>query len=470
MASSARCDREKRTAALGSLVVLAEDIGPKWLHWPWVSDHLDEIRSRLTEHVELTVATRWASGCSSRSPLAVLSVRHRRALRADARRHRRALHDPGARVLRAAGAAHRAVLAVDRDHPPRRVHPAHPGAEHRHRVRRRSRRREGSGGRAWATRGRGSCSRVELPLALPAIIVGIRIAVVTTIGLVTVTALIGQGGLGSLMLDGFKRDFRTPLTVGIVLSLALAVIADLILVGVLYVATPWRRAGSRAPRRAGATRLQTPAWRRSCRRGALTCSTSSATSVRSSATAPTGRATRASRRLLRQHLQLSVVVGAGRDRRSRCRSASCSATCAPVGALAINVLNIGRALPALALLILAVQWFGIGASARARWRRCTLHARVHRDVRARDPTDPRQHLRGSGRASTTRRARRPAGMGMNGAADAAAGRAPVGGAADHGRRAHRHGRGHRHGHARRLRRRRRASAATSSTASPCTTT
>ena len=73
--------------------------------------------------------------------------------------------------------------------------------------------------------------RVELPLALPAIIVGIRIATVTTIGLVTVTALIGQGGLGALMLDGLDRDFRTPLTVGIVLSLALAVVADLLLVG-----------------------------------------------------------------------------------------------------------------------------------------------------------------------------------------------------------------------------------------------
>ena len=81
--------------------------------------------------------------------------------------------------------------------------------------------------------------RVELPLALPAIIAGIRIATVTTIGLVTITAYIGQGGLGQLMLDGFQRDFRTPLTVGVVLSLVLAVIADLLLVGAQRLATPW---------------------------------------------------------------------------------------------------------------------------------------------------------------------------------------------------------------------------------------
>ena len=94
--------------------------------------------------------------------------------------------------------------------------------------------------------------RVELPLALPAVFTGIRIATVTTIGLVTVTALIGQGGLGALMLDGFRRDFRTPLTVGIALSLALAVVADLLLVGVLRLVTPWRRAGSRRASRLAA--------------------------------------------------------------------------------------------------------------------------------------------------------------------------------------------------------------------------
>jgi osmoprotectant transport system permease protein len=83
---------------------------------------------------------------------------------------------------------------------------------------------------------------VELPLAVPVIIAGIRIAAVTTIGLVTVTALIGQGGLGQLILDGLQRDFRTEVVVGSVLSVAVAFVADLALVLVQSLLTPWTRA------------------------------------------------------------------------------------------------------------------------------------------------------------------------------------------------------------------------------------
>jgi osmoprotectant transport system permease protein len=83
---------------------------------------------------------------------------------------------------------------------------------------------------------------VELPLALPVIIAGLRIATVTTIGLVTITAIIGWGGLGQLFIDGFTRDFATPITVGVVLSVALAVAADLLLVGAERRLTPWARA------------------------------------------------------------------------------------------------------------------------------------------------------------------------------------------------------------------------------------
>ena len=84
-------------------------------------------------------------------------------------------------------------------------------------------------------------ARVDIPLAIPAIIAGVRIATVTTIGLVTVTALIGEGGLGSLIYDGLLRDFKTPLVVGTVLSVALAVVADLGLAGAQRVITPWAR-------------------------------------------------------------------------------------------------------------------------------------------------------------------------------------------------------------------------------------
>lgn len=83
--------------------------------------------------------------------------------------------------------------------------------------------------------------RVDLPLALPTIFAGIRIAVVTIIGLIPVSALIGQGGLGQLMTDGLQRDFRTPLIVGLVLTVVLALAADLLLLGIQRLLTPWTR-------------------------------------------------------------------------------------------------------------------------------------------------------------------------------------------------------------------------------------
>jgi osmoprotectant transport system permease protein len=83
--------------------------------------------------------------------------------------------------------------------------------------------------------------RIELPLAMPAIIAGVRIATVTTIGLVTVTAIIGLGGLGQLILTGLVENFRTPLLVATVLSIVLALVADLLLAGVQRLAVPWAR-------------------------------------------------------------------------------------------------------------------------------------------------------------------------------------------------------------------------------------
>lgn len=86
---------------------------------------------------------------------------------------------------------------------------------------------------------------VELPLATPVIIAGLRIATVTTVGLVTITALIGQGGYGAFIDDGLRRFFNTPLFVGAVLSVALAVSLDVVLLGVQRVLTPWTRRRSR---------------------------------------------------------------------------------------------------------------------------------------------------------------------------------------------------------------------------------
>jgi osmoprotectant transport system permease protein len=82
---------------------------------------------------------------------------------------------------------------------------------------------------------------VELPLALPVIIAGLRIATVTTVGLVTITALIGQGGYGYFILDGLRRSFDTPLVLGAFLSVAMAVAFDVVLLGVQQILTPWAR-------------------------------------------------------------------------------------------------------------------------------------------------------------------------------------------------------------------------------------
>jgi osmoprotectant transport system permease protein len=90
--------------------------------------------------------------------------------------------------------------------------------------------------------GRSLLWRVELPLALPVIVAGIRIATVTTIGLVTVTALIGQGGLGQQILLGYQLAFPTRIYVGAALSIGLAIAADLGLLAVQRALTPWTRA------------------------------------------------------------------------------------------------------------------------------------------------------------------------------------------------------------------------------------
>jgi osmoprotectant transport system permease protein len=218
--------------------VLAEDIGPKWLYWPWVSDHLSEIQDRLTQHVQLTVLS-VGFGLLIAFPLALLCVRFRRVYGPVIGVTGVLYTIPSlalfALLLPITGlSAATAVIPLTaytllilirnmvtglRGVPPEV--------------------RDAAEGMGYSPTGR--LLRIELPLALPAIFAGIRIATVTIIGLVTVTALIGQGGLGQLLLDGLNRDFRTPVTVGIVLSLALAVVADLLLVTVLRATTRWQR-------------------------------------------------------------------------------------------------------------------------------------------------------------------------------------------------------------------------------------
>jgi osmoprotectant transport system permease protein len=81
--------------------------------------------------------------------------------------------------------------------------------------------------------------RVELPLALPAIIAGIRIATVTTVSLATVAAFVLPEGLGQPILDGLRTFFKTKFIAAGLLAVALAVVADAALVLVQRLATPW---------------------------------------------------------------------------------------------------------------------------------------------------------------------------------------------------------------------------------------
>jgi len=87
---------------------------------------------------------------------------------------------------------------------------------------------------------------VELPIAMPLIFAGLRVATVANISMVSVGALIGVGGLGELMTDGFQRNYLAPLLVGLVLSVALALVADVVIVTLQRWLTPWARLARQA--------------------------------------------------------------------------------------------------------------------------------------------------------------------------------------------------------------------------------
>ncbi len=210
-----------------------------WVRWSWVAGHTDRILGDLVQHVELTLIA-LGVGLAIAAPIGILAWRYRGsrgpvlavggALYTIPSLALFALLVPwtGLTILTAEiGLVAYTLLILVRnivvglDGVPAEVRDAAAGMGYRARV---------------------QLLRVELPLALPVIVAGIRIATVTTIGLVTVTALLGQGGLGELLLDGLIRDFRTPLLVGAVLSVALAVACDMLLALAQRLLTPWTRA------------------------------------------------------------------------------------------------------------------------------------------------------------------------------------------------------------------------------------
>jgi osmoprotectant transport system permease protein len=86
---------------------------------------------------------------------------------------------------------------------------------------------------------------VELPMAVPVMLAGLRVATVSNISLVSVGAFIGTGGLGALFTRGLQLDFVPPIIVGIVLSVLLAAVCDTAIVVVQRQLTPWTRVGAR---------------------------------------------------------------------------------------------------------------------------------------------------------------------------------------------------------------------------------
>jgi osmoprotectant transport system permease protein len=83
--------------------------------------------------------------------------------------------------------------------------------------------------------------RVEIPLALPTIIAGIRVATVSTVALTTIGAIVGAGGLGNLLVDSIRTRFKAEILTAGVICVLLAVLLDLALLGIQRLLTPWTR-------------------------------------------------------------------------------------------------------------------------------------------------------------------------------------------------------------------------------------
>ncbi|MEU5009267.1 ABC transporter permease [Streptomyces sp. NPDC021749] len=102
---------------------------------------------------------------------------------------------------------------------------------------------------------------VELPLAVPAAMAGLRIATVSTVALTTVGAIVGYGGLGNLIYAGMNSFFKAQVLTASVLCVLIAIAFDLLLLGAERLLTPWRRAGRAARGRRARRRARAAAGR-----------------------------------------------------------------------------------------------------------------------------------------------------------------------------------------------------------------
>ncbi len=217
--------------------------GPdSFIWWEWVGDHTDDIRDRTIEHLQLTGSS-VAIGFVIAMGMALVSLRWRRTYGPLAALAGGLYSIPslalfgflvpltglGFRTAQIALVSYtllillRNIVAGIDGVPPAVIEAA-----------------DGMGYEPWRR-----FLVVDLRLAAPAIIGGLRVATVTVIGLVTVAALVGSGGYGTFIEDGLSRarGFSTPIVVGGVLSIGMAVVFDLAFVVLQRVVTPWARRG-----------------------------------------------------------------------------------------------------------------------------------------------------------------------------------------------------------------------------------
>lgn len=208
------------------------------IRWSWIGDHLDDIGAKVLQHIELTVIA-VGVGLAISLPLAVYAYRHPR-LYAPVTFVTGLLYTiPSvalfALLLPFTGlttttaeiglVSYTLLILIRNTYAGLKAVPEDV--------------KEAARGMGYTDRH--ILLRVELPLAVPAIVAGLRVATVTTIGLVTVTALIGKGGLGHFILLGLQQFFSTATLVGAVLSVVLALLADGLLLVMQRALTPWSR-------------------------------------------------------------------------------------------------------------------------------------------------------------------------------------------------------------------------------------
>ncbi len=206
--------------------------------WAWVGDHLDEIWQRTVEHVQIALIA-IVVGCVISFVLSVIAVRFRWTFKPITRVGSILYTIPslalfgllipftglGLLTAEIALVSYTILILVSNTVAGLDAVPA-PVKEAADAM-----------GYTWWRR----LLTVEFPLALPTVVAGLRIASVTVIGLVTVAALIGNGGYGALINDGLQRSFPTPIVIGSVLSVAFALVVDGLLAFALWALTPWRR-------------------------------------------------------------------------------------------------------------------------------------------------------------------------------------------------------------------------------------